>query len=91
MISLLEITPEAEQDIVTITSHLKQQDDLVTARNVVTELKNQFQDLVTHPENGRIGVCEDTREVVITGLPYIVVYRKKDTSVSIIRVLHGSN
>jgi len=37
-----------------------------------------------------VGRVEDTRELVIPGLPFIVVYRVKKESVEVARVIHGA-
>lgn len=42
------------------------------------------------PGMARQGRVAGTRELVIQGLPYIIVYREKKSSVSILRVLHTS-
>jgi toxin ParE1/3/4 len=42
------------------------------------------------PESGRFGRVEDTRELVVSGTPYIVVYRIIGHVVTVLRVLHGA-
>lgn len=42
------------------------------------------------PESGRPGRIAGTRELVITGTPYIAAYAVTDTTVRILRVLHGA-
>lgn len=39
---------------------------------------------------GRPGRASGTRELVITGLPWIVVYQVGEAEVTILRVLHGA-
>ena len=46
--------------------------------------------LIDHPLSGRPGRAPDTRELVVTGLPYIVTYRVFKESVLILRVLHAA-
>ena len=46
--------------------------------------------LVDFPHRGRQGRREGTRELVISGLPYIVVYRVRDASIRILRVFHAA-
>ena len=46
--------------------------------------------LATHPASGRIGRVPGTRELVITGTPYIVPYRVRGDAVEILRVFHGA-
>lgn len=46
--------------------------------------------LAEYPKIGRIGRVAGTRELVVTGTPYIVVYRIEPTAAVILRVLHGA-
>ena len=87
----LEITPEAERDIFAIASNIKQQKSLAAARLAVAELKKQLNTLAELPESGRVGGADGTREIVITGLPFIAIYEKTDASVTILRVLYGAD
>lgn len=42
------------------------------------------------PEKGRPGRVDGTRELVVPGTPYIVVYRLKAREIQIISILHGA-
>ncbi|HUD15595.1 MAG TPA: type II toxin-antitoxin system RelE/ParE family toxin [Terracidiphilus sp.] len=42
------------------------------------------------PYRGRIGRDAGTRELVMAGLPYIVVYRIKGDAVEILHIFHGA-
>jgi addiction module RelE/StbE family toxin len=42
------------------------------------------------PRIGRPGRKEKTRELVVTGSPYLVVYEIADTTIQIVRILHGA-
>jgi addiction module RelE/StbE family toxin len=46
--------------------------------------------LVLFPEAGRSGRILGTRELVVTGLPYILAYHVANDVVRILRVLHTS-
>ena len=46
--------------------------------------------LADHPNLGRAGRVEGTRELIIVGLPYIVAYRVVDDQVRILAVVHTS-
>ncbi len=46
--------------------------------------------LADHPHVGRPGRIEGTRELVVTGTPYIVAYRVDPAAVVILRLLHGA-
>lgn len=43
-----------------------------------------------HPQMGRAGRVEETRELVVTGTPYILPYRVRDGRVEILAALHAS-
>ena len=42
------------------------------------------------PESGRLGSMPGTREIVVPGLPYLVIYRVRPAGVEILRVFHTS-
>jgi toxin ParE1/3/4 len=46
--------------------------------------------LVTFPNRGRLGKQDGTRELVLSPLPYIVVYTVRGDVIYIIRILHGA-
>jgi toxin ParE1/3/4 len=54
------------------------------------EIERQTDMLAQHPRMGREGRVVGTRELVIGGSPFIVVYRVKKTSIEILRLLHGA-
>ena len=51
-------------------------------------IRDHVLQLIDYPLSGRSGRVRNTRELVVTGLPYIVAYRVIDESVLILRVLH---
>jgi len=58
-----------------------------------TTIHNIFKfasELKLFPRRGRPGRKEGTRELVLTHLPYVVVYEVVDQSVRVLRVLHGA-
>lgn len=46
--------------------------------------------LLDFPASGRLGRIAGTRELGINGTPYIAAYAVAETTVRILRVLHGS-
>jgi len=46
--------------------------------------------LAKFPMQGRAGRIANTRELVLAGLPYLVVYRVSEDEVQILRLLHGA-
>lgn len=46
--------------------------------------------LIDFPASGRVGRIAGTRELVTNGTPYVAAYAVTETSVRILRVLHGA-
>jgi toxin ParE1/3/4 len=61
----------------------------VAAIEAGDEIDRQIGAILDFPEVGRPGRIDDTRELVVTGLPRIVCYAVTDKTVTILRVLHG--
>jgi toxin ParE1/3/4 len=53
-------------------------------------IRNAVEQLADYPNLGRSGRVEGTRELVIAGTPYIVVYRVLDNRLRILSVIHGA-
>jgi toxin ParE1/3/4 len=62
----------------------------VTAINTVLEIIRRVEMIVDHPGLGRPARVEGTRELVLSGLPYVVPYIHQGDTVVILRVLHGA-
>jgi len=60
------------------------------ARQVWRRIIDRIDQLAEHPESGRPGRVAGTRELVVTGTPYIVFYRVADQVVHILRIYHGA-
>ncbi len=54
------------------------------------KIRDAVNQLAQYPFMGRYGRVEGTREFVIANTPYLVIYRVKEETVQIIRVLHAS-
>jgi addiction module RelE/StbE family toxin len=64
-------------------------DSPAAARRTAIRIEQAVDRLKTQPLSGREGVVPGTRELVIPGLPYLVVYRVIETEVQILRVFHA--
>ncbi|MDR3439566.1 type II toxin-antitoxin system RelE/ParE family toxin [Telmatospirillum sp.] len=53
-------------------------------------IKAHVEQLIGFPLSGRSGRVDGTRELVVSGTPYIAVYRIADGAIRILRVLHGA-
>ncbi|MHB1700869.1 MAG: type II toxin-antitoxin system RelE/ParE family toxin [Acidobacteriaceae bacterium] len=72
--------------------------DYVAARNPLAAIDQgdlidtQISQLIAHPEIGRPGRVDGTRELVISGTPLIVIYHHVPEArrIDILRLLHGA-
>lgn len=46
--------------------------------------------LIAFPASGRVGRIAGTRELVISGTPYVAAYTITESTIRILRVLHGA-
>jgi toxin ParE1/3/4 len=60
------------------------------AYSTIREIYETILTLRSTPFRGRPGREEGTRELVLSHLPYIVVYRVKDSNVEILHIYHGA-
>ena len=67
-------------------------DDPRTALDVLDRIEHQTDMLLDHPELGRPGRKQGTRELVISRTPFVVVYRVRPRAkrVELLTLLHGS-
>jgi toxin ParE1/3/4 len=85
----LRWTEEAAADLERITDYLFEHTPERTAR-LVRALYDAPATLLTFPNRGRTGKKEGTRELVMSPLPYIVVYTVRGNVVYVVRILHGA-
>ena len=85
----LQWTPTASGNLEAIEAYIAR-DNPLAAIDVVLEILRQVEALKDHPGLGRPGRVAGTRELVISGLPYIVPYVIEDERVIILRVLHAA-
>lgn len=58
------------------------------AQRVRHRIHGSLQILLDFPESGRVGRIADTRELIVAGLPYVIIYRIRNQAVEILRVVH---
>jgi addiction module RelE/StbE family toxin len=59
------------------------------AREIASHIVDATERIIKFPEVGRVGRVTGTREMVVSGTQYLVVYRLKKSAVHFLRVLHG--
>jgi len=77
----------ASQDLEHVRTYIAKESP-TSAVQVVLRIIDAVELLADHPGIGRSGRVEGTRELVVTGTPFIVPYRKKDGRIEILRVFH---
>lgn len=65
-------------------------DSPVAAAKVAQRIWDAAQQLADQPGMGRPGRVEGTRELIISGLPYILPYVEAAGAIVILRVIHTS-
>lgn len=80
--------PVAVQDVIHIRTYIADQDPK-SASKVAQRIDQAVSYLATMPNMGRPGRLFGTRELVITGTPFLAVYRVQNNRIEILRVLHG--
>jgi toxin ParE1/3/4 len=66
------------------------QDNPQVAPTLIMTIRAAAARLLDHPALGRPGRVPGTRELVVSGTPYILPYRVQGETVQILHVLHGA-
>jgi toxin ParE1/3/4 len=83
-------TLSASGDLTNICDYIEKHSSSSIARRVAVLIYESTGKLTEFPELGRTGRTANTRELIITGLPYLAVYRVHNNAVEILRALHGA-
>jgi len=79
----------ARADLLAIAEYVAQRNP-AAASALEQAIRQQVGRLADYPRSGRPGRVEGTRELVVSGTPYIVAYRVMGDVVTVLRVLHGA-
>ena len=85
----LRWTRLALQDLRHLHEYVAEDNPLAASRMVV-RIQDATQRLKKHPQMGRPGPVQGTRELVIAASPYIVVYILRDSEIQIVAVIHSA-
>jgi toxin ParE1/3/4 len=85
----LEWLPIAKRDFDDQLAYIAERNPLA-AIAVGDRIEAAVRHLRDHPRIGRPGRIKGTRELVISGTPYLVAYRVEPDAVVILRLLHGA-
>ena len=88
----LQWTEPAAQDLDKIEEYISRENSPIVAIEVVLRVIETVETILpTHPRAGRIGRVTDTRELIVEGVPFIVIYRQVSSDrLQVIRVLHDA-
>ena len=65
-------------------------DSPTASRRIVGRVQNAVTDLTQHPSIGRPGRVAGTRELVVSGTPFIVPFRVREGALEILAVIHAA-
>lgn len=82
-------TPAAASDLERINAYLRDHHPQYQ-KPTIRELYNSIIALRDFPHRGRVGRLEGTRELLFLPLPYIAVYRVKDSGIEVLRIYHAA-
>lgn len=85
--SVIRWTKPAIQHLVEIREYIAK-DSPAAGSRVTSTIREQVKALAHHPEIGRRGLLEGTHELVISRLPYLVVYQLEGDAVTVLAVVH---
>ena len=90
---LLKWTDLADIDLEKIEAHIAQENSPIVAIDVVMNIIDSTHLILPdHARAGRQGRLKNTRELVIDGVPFIVIYRENISTncIEVLRVLHDA-
>ena len=85
----LRWTRIALQDLRHLHEYISEDNPLAASR-MVARIQDATQRLKKHPHMGRSWRVQGTRELVIAGSPYTVVYILGDSEIQIVAVIHSA-
>jgi len=83
------VTTPAVADLQALRSYIAADNDRVAA-HVAKALIEAMTSLETLPNRGRPGRSANTRELIVPGWPWIIVYEVAAERVTVLRVLHAA-
>jgi toxin ParE1/3/4 len=79
----------AISNLIEIRNYIEQ-DKPAAARRLAERILESVERLAEHPHLGRAGREPETRELILAGTPYIIVYRIYRGHLSILAILHAA-
>lgn len=88
----LQWTEPATQDLDKIEAYISKENSPIVAIDVALKVIETVETVLpAHPRAGRIGRVTGTREFVVEGVPFIVIYREVGSDqLQVLRILHDA-
>ena len=86
---LVTYASAARRDLNAIIDYISLEDRAAAERGFYA-ISDSVSRLGDYPNMGHVGRVPDTRELSVTGLPYIVVYEVSAEAVTVLAVFHGA-
>ena len=77
------------EDLTALRQYIAQENP-AAARRVAKKIIRSVNLLLDQPGIGRAGRVPNSRELVVTGTPFLVPYRIKNNTIEILRVMHSA-
>jgi toxin ParE1/3/4 len=87
---LVRWTKPAANDLTHICDYTEEHFGAAQARRTAIEIYDSADSLQALPNRGRKGRKPNTREIGVSGLPFVSIYRVAQDAVEIVRILHGA-
>lgn len=85
----IQITKPATSDLQDIENYIRL-DNSMAATRVVLRVLEAVEYLATYPTMGRNGRVPKTRELVVSGTPFVIIYQIRQQIIFILRILHAA-
>jgi toxin ParE1/3/4 len=85
----IRLAKPAEQDLEEIEAYISL-DNPAAALRTVARVLEAIEYLLQFPNMGRVGRLVDTRELIVSGTPFIVIYQIRRPNIDVLRILHAS-
>jgi plasmid stabilization system protein ParE len=83
-------TEPAAADLTQISDYTQEHFGTTRARRTALAILNAAESLAKQSSRGRPGRRGGTRELLVPGLPFLIIYRIGDNATEILRILHGA-
>ena len=81
--------PKALDDLEVLREHIEN-DNPPASEKIIQQIIKSLGYLIDNPELGRSGRIINTRELLLSGLPYVIVYKIKNNFIEVLRIFHGA-